>query len=266
MTTDRPIGVFDSGAGGLSVLREIRAAMPHEDLFYVADTAHIPYGDKPATFIEARAIAITEFFRGRGAKAVVVACNTASGVALDALRARFLLPIVGMEPAVKPAAQRTRSGVIGVLATRQTLASNKFANLLTRFGKNVTVHVQPCAGFVEQVEAGKLADAETRDLVARYVRPLLQRGADVLVLGCTHYPFLRPLIEEVAGPDVAVLDPNAAVARELARRLELNKLSASAVRQGTEKFWSSAPSAHTKSVMALLWGTSVDVQLLPNSA
>jgi glutamate racemase len=259
----RPIGVFDSGVGGLSVLREIRAVLPNEDLLYVADSRHVPYGDKPAEFVEARAIALTRFLAEQGAKAIVVACNTATTIAIAALRRRFAVPIVGMEPAVKPAAQTTRAGRVGVLATSGTLASDKFASLLANFGGGVDVHVQPCRGLVERVEGGAVADRETVALVEKYVTPLTRRGVDTIVLGCTHYPFLRTLIAEVAGPGVSILDPSTAVARELRRRLDEDNLGAPAGRSGKEKFWTSADPQQARRVISQLWGADVAVMQLP---
>src|SRR3989338_3866122 len=219
MTAANPIGVFDSGVGGLSVLREIRRELPGEDLLYVADSGYAPYGNKPAPLIEARSIAITEFLVSQRAKAIVVACNTATGAAIEMLRTRFPLPIVAMEPAVKPAAANTKSGVIGVLATRNTPASENFERLHARFGAEVEILVQACPGLVEQVEAGDLSSDQTRALIEQYILPLLERQAHTPVLGCTHYPFLAPLIREIA-PSVAIIDPSAAIARELRRRLE----------------------------------------------
>ena len=201
MSSARPVGVFDSGVGGLSVLRAIREELPDERLVYVADSGHAPYGDRPPGFIEQRAAAITAFLLSQDAKAVVVACNTVTGAAIESLRARFTMPIVAIEPAVKPAAAATTSGVVGVLATTVTLASSNFARLVDRFAGEVTVITQPCPGLVEQVERGEFDGFETRALVEQYVRPLLERGADTLVLGCTHYAFLTEVIREVAGPD-----------------------------------------------------------------
>lgn len=215
-----PIGVFDSGVGGISVLREIRRLLPAEDLLYYADSGHCPYGGKSREQIQARAVAITDFFMARGAKLIVVACNTATIAAVEQLRATYPIPFVGMEPAVKPAVAQTRSGVVGVLATGAALAGEKFHKLLADHARDVRVITQPCPGLVEQVEAGALDDPDTRALVQRYTTPLLATGADVIVLGCTHYPFLRPLIQHVAGPGVTLLDTGAAVARQTLRVLE----------------------------------------------
>jgi glutamate racemase len=257
-----PIGVFDSGVGGLCVLRAIRDELPHEHLAYVADSAHVPYGNKPPAFIEQRALAIAKFLLAQDAKAIVVACNTATSAAIAVLRARFSIPIIGMEPALKPAIAQTRAGVVGVLATAGTAASGKFANLLARFAGRAQVLVQPCPGFVEAVERGELTTPSTRALIAETIEPLLQRGADTLVLGCTHYPFLRPVIQEIAGPGVTIVDPSAAVARELRRRLaEANILSAG-IREGAQNFWSSAAISNAQPLMSQLWGRPVVVSSL----
>ncbi len=263
MSAAYPIGVFDSGVGGLSVLREIRRELPGEDLLYVADSGHAPYGDKPAELIEARAVAIADFLISRRAKAIVVACNTATGVAIEKLRSRFSLPIIAMEPAIKPAAARTRSGVIGVLATSRTIASDNFAKLHDRFRTDVRILMQACPGLVEQVESGRLSDDKTRALIALYVSPLLEQQVDTIVLGCTHYPFLAPLIREIAGPAVAIIDPSAAIARELRRRLSVADLLSDENRAGTEQFWTSAPSEFAQAVIAQLWHADVDVHRLP---
>lgn len=258
----RPIGVFDSGVGGLTVLRHIRALLPAEDLIYVADSAHAPYGDKSPQFIAARALAIAEFLVARDAKALVVACNTATAAAIASLRARFDLPVVGMEPAVKPAAGATRSGVIGVLATSGTLESEKFADLVARFGSRARVIVQPCPGLVERIEAGDLSGAQTRRLLAGFVAPLLAQGADTLVLGCTHYPFLMPLLRELAGPQVALIESGAAVARQLARRLAETDFHAHGHGGGRERFFSSGEPARLAALLPRLWGAAAPVERL----
>ena len=189
MNSSSPIGIFDSGVGGLSVLREIRSAFANEDLLYVADSASVPYGDKSPQFVEARSVAITEFLVDRKAKAIVVACNTATGAAIATLRSRFSVPIVGIEPAVKPAVGKTASGVVAVLATSGTLAGEKFAQLLTRFGGDADILIRPCPGLVEQVETGDLDGEKARALIANYLLPLLARGADTIILGSHPLPF-----------------------------------------------------------------------------
>ncbi|KAA6186953.1 glutamate racemase [Thiohalocapsa marina] len=262
-----PIGVFDSGVGGLTVLREIRRELPAEDLLYIADSGHAPYGDKPAHQVEARAIAIGERLRNEGAKAVVVACNTATAIAAQSLRARLDIPVIAMEPAIKPAAEQTRSGVVGVLATSGTLVSDRFLQLVGRFRERVEVLVRPCPGLVEQVEAGQLDSDATRALLADYVLPLLARGADTLVLGCTHYPHLAPLIRELAGPDVIITDSGAAVARQVRRRLTETGLLNPRQDPGAERIWTSAaPAAQTVQLIRQLWHASVRVDCFPHNS
>lgn len=259
----QPVGVFDSGVGGLSVLREIRALLANEDLLYVADSAHVPYGEKPPAFVRARAIALTQFLLDHDAKAIVVACNTATAIAVAALRARFNVPIVGMEPAIKPAATQTHARSIGVLATSSTITSEKFASLLARFAGNIEVHVQPCPALVEHVEHGDLTSDTTRALVNQYISPLVDHGVDTLVLGCTHYPFLRALIVDAAGPGIEVIDPNPAVARELRRQLDRGHLRAPADHHGMERFWTSAEPRDAERVMIQLWGAELAALRLP---
>ena len=257
------IGIFDSGVGGLSVLLEIRHALPHEDLLYVADSGYAPYGDRPADFIERRAAAIVDFFSEQRAKAVVVACNTATGIAIESLRARWPMPVVGIEPAIKPAAALTRSGVVAVLATSQTIASARFAKLVATFGAGITVLPQACPGLVEQIEKGELSGGETRAMLTRYIAPLVERGADTLVLGCTHYPFVRSEIEAIAGPGVAILNPAAAVARELARRLAQEGLTTTSTAPGTTRLWTSGPPEQMEAVLGRLGIAAAAVQPLP---
>lgn len=263
MNTSSPIGLFDSGVGGLSVLRELRSAFAGENLLYVADSAFMPYGEKSLQFVEARSVAIAEFLVARKAKAIVVACNTATGAAIATLRSRFSVPIVGIEPAIKPAVGKTATGVVAVLATSGTLSSDKFAKLLARFGSDAEILIQPCAGLVEQVETGELDGEKARALTAKYVLPLLARGADTIILGCTHYPFLAPLIREIAGPDISIIDPNAAIAQELRRRLESNGLLSPDPRPGAEQFWTSGAPNDVQSVIARFWNADVTVRRLP---
>jgi glutamate racemase len=255
------IGVFDSGVGGLSVLKHIRAALPRHDLLYVADSGHVPYGDKTPACIRERSLALTQFLVDEGAAVVVIACNTATAAAASLLRERFSLPIVAMEPAVKPAVAATRSGVVGVLATVGTLESARFAALLEQYAGAVEIVTQACPGLVEQVEAGELDTPATRALVERFTRPLLARGADTLVLGCTHYPFLKPLLAEVAGPGVALIDTGEAVAQQVVRRL------GGAARQPeralpTERFWTTGDVPAARRIVAKLWGRAVSVERL----
>ena len=219
---DAPIGVFDSGIGGLSVLRHVREQLPKEDLLYVADAGYAPYGPKTEAEIAARTLAIADFLLARGVKALVVACNTATAAAVNALRAQYpSLPVVGVEPGLKPAAAITRSKTVGVMATSRTLASARFIQLQEQItaASGVRFLLQPCSGLADQVDKGELASRETAALVERYVAPLIAQSADTLVLGCTHYPFVLPLIEQSAGKQVTIIDTGEAVARQLARVL-----------------------------------------------
>jgi glutamate racemase len=221
---DAPIGIFDSGVGGISVLCEIRQLLPAENLIYYADSGHCPYGGKPRAAILDRANIITDFMLARQVKLVVVACNTATIAAVESLRDTYPIPFVGMEPAVKPAAAATRSGVIGVLATGAALAGEKFHKLVAQHAQGVRIITQPCPGLVECVEQGELSGETARRLITQYTAPLLAQGADTLVLGCTHYPFLRSLIGEIVGPKVTLLDTGAAVARQVQRVLQRERL------------------------------------------
>lgn len=216
-----PIGVFDSGVGGLSVLRALRGQFPSESLIYLADQAHVPYGPRPLEQVRQFSEAITRFLLTQKAKLVVVACNTASAAALHYLRQTFPdTPFVGMEPAVKPAAETTRSGVVGVLATPATFQGALYASVVERFAQDVTLLQHTCPGLVAQIEAGRLDAAETRSILEDALLPMLAQGIDTVVLGCTHYPFVIPLIQEIVGLKVRVIDPAPAVARQAGRVLE----------------------------------------------
>lgn len=227
MTVHSSIAVFDSGVGGLSVLRHLRAQLPHERLIYLADQANVPYGSRSLAEIRAFSEAITRYLLELDAKIIVVACNTASGAALTYLRQT--LPdvlFVGMEPAVKPAAQQTKSGKVGVLATAGTFESQRYEALMARFAQAVDVFENPCRGLVDLIESGNLDGAETEALLRTCVTPMLIQGIDTLVLGCTHYPFVRPLLEKIVGPEVTIIDPAPAVARQTGRLLRQNELLA----------------------------------------
>jgi len=257
-----PIGVFDSGVGGISVLQHIHALLPHEHLLYVADSRYAPYGGKTPEEIQSRCFELTDFLIAKGAKAIVVACNTATAAAIDRMRAKYSLPIIGMEPAVKPAAAASKNGVIGVLATVGTLKSAQFAGLLESYGRNVKVVTQGCIGLVECIERGELSNEATLNLLQQYCKPLLDEGADTIVLGCTHYPFVAPLIRQVVGEDVALIDTGAAVAKQLQNRLSVLDLLAPPDQAGEVRFWSNSPSKNAKPVIEALWGGSAEVLAL----
>ncbi len=222
----RPVGIFDSGVGGLTILQAVRRQLSGEDLIYIGDQAHIPYGPRPLEEVRSFSVAILRHLLARQCKLVIVACNAASAAALKYLRQVFPeLPIVGMEPAVKPAAETTRSGVVGVLATPATFQGELYASVVERFANGVTLMQDTCLGLVMQIEAGNLRGPETRAILEKALRPMLAAGIDTVVLGCTHYPFVAPLIQEIAGPGVRVIDPAPAVARQAQRLLESRALN-----------------------------------------
>lgn len=265
MSNEAPIGVFDSGVGGLSVLSEIRRLLPGESLLYVADSGHVPYGEKSPEFIRARCQTIAAFLLAQGAKALVLACNTATAAGIAELRERYpQLPIVGMEPALKPAAAASRSGVVGVLATTGTLRSARFAALLERFAGDLRVITQPCPGLVERIEAGDLQSAATRALLARFVEPLLAQGCDTLILGCTHYPFVKPLLHQMLPESLSLIDTGAAVARRLETLLQQHRACATGTARAT-RFWSSGEPAQMQRVLPLLWQQSALVESFPDN-
>ncbi|MBB3223486.1 glutamate racemase [Pseudoduganella umbonata] len=231
VSVDAPIGIFDSGVGGLSVLRHVHAQLPHEHLIYFADSGYAPYGDREEEWVIQRSLAVAAFLFGQGVKALVVACNTATVAAIKAIRTEWPgVPIVGVEPGLKPGAAASRSGKVGVLATDRTLHSEKFLTLRDQISAATQAEflLQPCIGLVDQIELGQLGSAGTMALLEQYVSPLLDRGADTLVLGCTHYPFVENAIRQVlarhashdASAPVTLIDTGDAVARQLARLLE----------------------------------------------
>lgn len=258
-----PIGVFDSGVGGLSVLREIRTLLPHENLCYVADSGYAPYGDKSQAYIVDRSEAIVRYFLSLQAKAIVVACNTATSMAVDQLRTWCPIPIIAMEPAIKPAALQTRSGVVGVLATSRTVSSNNVNRLIAEHGQGVKVILQACTGFVEQVERGDLVGKSTRQLVEHHLTPLLAEGVDTLVLGCTHYPFLQKVIAEVAGEGVHIIDPSAAIAKQLMRKLSEQQRLNTSSEKGVLTILSSGNPVQSQMLISQLLEEPVSVSCLP---
>lgn len=251
--TDSPIGVFDSGLGGLSVLKAITALLPREHYLYLADAAHLPYGDKSTAYVAERAMTCTRFLVERGAKALVVACNTATAAAVQQIRAWTDLPVIGMEPALKPAARLTHSGVVGVMVTSGTMSSQRYSALLSQHGHTVKILTQPCPGLVERIEAGAIACDETRRLLKRYLDTLMAEGADTLVLGCTHYPFLIEEIRRLVGDEVTLIETGEAVARQLARRLAEHSLLSHAVEDGRVSLWTSGDPVHLRRVAVTLW-------------
>jgi glutamate racemase len=267
------VGIFDSGVGGLSVWREIRRELPNAELVYVADTAHAPYGDRSAAYITERCLHIRDFLLAQDVNAIVIACNTASVHSAAAIRARCPVPVIAIEPAIKPASITSQSKVIAVLATSQTLASENVAKLVATYGDSVKILLQACPGLVEHIERGDISSDALRLKLSTFIAPLLDQGADTIVLGCTHYPFLMPLLMQLTGAKVSLMDPAPAVARELVRRLGTNKGQTTSSEMGYgeayqssalggETFYSSAANAALKTVIERLLNRTVELKAL----
>lgn len=251
------IGVFDSGVGGLGVLTEIRRLLPRADLLYLADQGRAPYGVRSLDEVAAMADEVTGWLLDRGATVVTIACNTASAAALHRLRGLHPgVPFVGMEPAVKPAAVRTTSGVIGVVATAATFQGELFASVVQRHSRGARIVTQACPRWVELVEASSIDGPEARGEVERCLAPILDEGADTLVLGCTHFGYLVPLIEEVAGPALTIIDPAPAVARQVAR------IASAHIGEGSLRLATSGEPAQLERVAYELAGIEADLPVL----
>lgn len=233
------IGIFDSGVGGLSVFREIYKLLPGEDYIYFADNANCPYGEKSPELIREYSSRIASDMIEAGAQAIVVACNTATSAAIATLRERFSVPFIGMEPAIKPAANGTRAGVVGVLATKGTLSGAKYHGIKEQYGADVRIVESVGDGFVELVESGELDGAHTREVVERSLRPIMDAGADVVVLGCTHYPFLLPVLQKIAGDGVRFIDPAPAIAARLLDVLSSNGIALNGGTDGHREYYAS---------------------------
>lgn len=217
-----PVGVFDSGIGGVSVLTAVRTELPTVDLVYAGDNFHLPYGEKTMDEIMTYSRGVVEFLRAKGCCVIVIACNTASAAALKTLREEYNdLVFVGMEPAVKPAAEQTQTGVVGVLATTATFQGELFASVVERFANGVKVIQQPCPGLVQQIEAGALESPETEHMLRGWLEPMKHQHIDRIVLGCTHYPFVRNTIRKILGEGVTIIDPAPAIAKQVRRTLEV---------------------------------------------
>ena len=233
-----PIGFFDSGIGGLSIMAAARRILPFENMIYFADSAHCPYGSKGSDFVRQRSLAIGRFLREKGAKACVVACNSASEAALELLRLTFPdWEVIGVEPALKVAQGLSKNKKIGVLGTPLTLQGRRFSRLLENFSAGMEVYTQPVTGLVELIEAGRFDDPRVEAILKKNLRPLLNKGVDTLVLGCTHYPILRDRIAALCGPQVEVIDTAEPVARQLWRRLVLQRPAQSRPRRRPQRLF-----------------------------
>ena len=261
----RPIGIFDSGLGGISVLKEIHKQLPNEDLIYIADSAHAPYGDKDKSSILKRCRTVTKFLLEQDIKVLVIACNTATAIAADILREEFKqFEIIALEPAVKPAAEITKTGVIGILATDQTIRSQRLEGLIEEYAKEIKTEKRACVGLVEQVEAGHFSSKKTQQLLDNYISPMLDKGVDTLVLGCTHYPFLMNSIRKLTNNSIVILETSIPVTQQLSRVLSANILQANNS-IGSILFYSSEKSEEHKNGIKRLWGGNLSLTKLPES-
>lgn len=257
--SEHPIGIFDSGLGGLSVLREVRSLVPNEDIIYFGDHGHVPYGPRPMGQIQDFSEGITRFLLAQNSKIIVVACNTASAAALKYLRKTFPnVQFVGMEPAVKPAAEKTQTGKVGVLATPATFQGALYASVVERFANGVELFQNTCNGLVQQIEMGNLDGAETRKILEDALHPMLEKNIDTVVLGCTHYPFVIPLIEQIVGEKVRVIDPAPAVAKQVKRLIEAGGMSNQS--GGKLRFITSGEVDSVKSILKILLGIDGEVE------
>ena len=255
------IGIFDSGVGGISVLRAIREQMPEESVIYFGDQGHIPYGPRPMEQIRNFSEAITKFLLEQNTKIIVVACNTASAAALKYLREKFPSDqFVGMEPAVKPAAERTQTGKVGVLATPATFQGVLYVSVVERFANGVELFQNTCPGLVQQIEEGNLDGKETRRILEDALLPMLDKNIDTVVLGCTHYPFVIPLIQQIVGDNVRVIDPAPAVAKQTWRLLEAKGMRSRSLPSGRAKFYTSGDPDALKAMLPVLLGESGEVE------
>lgn len=251
---NNPIGVIDSGVGGISVLKCIRAHLPHENLIYVADSKFAPYGEKSSEDITVRVLTVFDFLNKQEVKSVVVACNTATAASIQIVREKFDYPIIGMEPAVKPASLMSKNKVVGVLATSGTLLSAKFSALLEHHGNDIHFITQPCSGLVELVEQGDTESPELIALLKKYIDPLLKEEIDTLVLGCTHYSFLKTAIKKLMPEYIKIVDTGDAVSNYLKHVLiEKNMLNQNA-KPGTTDFWTNSLDQNADKVISKLWG------------
>jgi glutamate racemase len=256
-----PVGIFDSGLGGLSVLRAVRAHLPGEAVIYVADSRYAPYGARDDDFIAERTLAIGEWLIAQGAKALVVACNTATAQSIAQARERLPIPVIGVEPGIKPAALQSKTHVAGVLATQVTLRSARFLALHERYAADCRFLCQPGHGLVEAIERCDLGSPELRALLDGYLQPMLDAGADTLVLGCTHYPFLDATIRELVGDRLALIDTSVAIARQLERVLDQHGLRAApGTAAGVPRFCSTSDGAHLQQLTRTLLDIEAPVE------
>lgn len=254
----QPIGIFDSGVGGVSVAKWVQALMPNEDIIYFADTLYSPYGEKPISVVEERTFAISEMLKELGVKLIVVACNTATVNTISRLREKLQLPIVGVEPGIKPACERTKNNQVGVLATNNTLASPSFKLLCEQYRNDTNLVMQACPEFVTLVEQLDLSSEHTQSAIDKYLRPLKEQSCDQIVLGCTHFSFLKNEIAAQAGSDVQIIDTGMPVAKQVLARLNQHELLNTSLNPGTKTILTSGNEQQVTSLVEALWHVPLD--------
>lgn len=259
MQRQKPIGIFDSGVGGLSIVSAIKHLIPDENLIYFADTEFSPYGNKSKEIINQRSEDIINFLINQGCKMVVMACNTATVNSISNLRSKFSIPIVGVEPAIKPAALNSKTGIIGILATEQTLESESFNLLKSKYSKQVNIETKACPKFVSLVEDLNHNNEQAIQITEQYIQPLLSKGCDQIVLGCTHFSFLSVVIKSVVGDKATIIDTAVPVAMEVKRRLQRHDMDKSESVIGTVEFWTSGDSSKVIKSISKLWEKDVEV-------
>lgn len=257
-----PIGILDSGVGGLSIAKCITEQLPNESLIYVADSAHAPYGDISVSLIEQRVNFIADWLVKKQCKALVVACNTATVNVIDQLRARLSLPIIGVEPAIKPAALHSKTKKVGVLATQATSVNERFLSLVEQHKNGSQVFIQPCLGLVELIENGQRNSAHCKELLSNYLMPLKEHNVDTIVLGCTHYPYVGEVIRELVGSSVTIMETALPVTEQLQRQIKKYDLAAHSTINATHQFYSSLATTQSNDVFNTLWQSSIELKQL----
>lgn len=262
-TNTDPIAIFDSGVGGLSIAQCINHRLPNENLLYVADTLHAPYGDKTAEFIQQRVNEIAYWFIERNAKAIVVACNTATVNAIDQLRKNISIPVIGVEPAIKPAVNLSKNKKVAILVTKATAENQRFLTLVAQYSHNSEVIIQPCPGLVEVIEQDKKNSPECELLLSKYLQPLLDKGVDTIVLGCTHYPLVKGIINKICGENVIIMETALPVTEQLQRQLALHNLINPSDKIGTTRFYSSKHGDMQQALFTHIWQQSLQLNSYP---
>lgn len=265
MSKNASIGIFDAGVGGLSVARSVRAALPCEDIIYLADSINAPYGAKSVEFIQTRAFKISEFLIQHDVKMIVVACNTATVSTVKMLRHKFNIPIVGAEPGVKPAVSKTKSGKVCVMATTRTVESASLSDLIQRYSGETKIIPQACPGLVELIEDMKHETSEMHDFLENLTAPLIAQDVDTFVMGCTHYAFIVPMLRKIVGDNINIITTHDAIAKQVVHRLAVDGLTSDEADLGQEVFWTNKKALIESKLIDKLWGKAVSVKLLSNS-